>query len=240
MAGVRLAVSVLSVLPIRATRFDRPAAAVAMAVAPLVGVLLGGGVALILFLGDLGGLPALVTAALAVTAGVLLTRGLHLDGLADTVDAFGSYRPAAGALAIMKKPDIGPFGVAAVVLVLVLQVAAVGAAGPAGAVLAWTAGRLAVPIACRRGVPAARPDGLGALVAGTVPVPALAAAVLLTAGAAVLVGPWLGPAAVVVAVVTAALVVGRARRRLGGVTGDVIGAAVECATTAALVVLSAA
>ena len=83
----------------------------------------------------------------------------------------------------MKKPDIGPFGVAAVVLTLLIQAAAIS---PVAAVVAWTTGRLAITIACRRGVPAARPDGLGALVAGTVPVPVAAGlAVAVAAGAVV-------------------------------------------------------
>ncbi len=240
--GLRLAVTTLSVLPVRAGRVDRRTAAVAMAVAPLVGLLIGAVVAGVSAGTAWLGLPVLVTAVLAVTTGLLGTRALHLDGLADTVDAFGSYRPAAGALDVMKKPDIGPFGVAAIVLTLLLQVAALAAAGPVAALTAWTAGRLAVPIACRKGVPAARPDGLGALVAGTVPYPALAVAVMLTGVAAVPAvpgRPWLGPVAVAVAVAVAAATVARARKRFGGITGDVIGASVELATTAALLVLSA-
>src|SRR4051794_4716194 len=169
----------LTVLPVRATRADRPAAAVAMAAAPLVGAALGCVLALLLRAGDLV-LPAWVAAALTVAAGVLATRGLHLDGLADTVDALGSYRAGPQALAIMKKPDIGPFGVAAIALVLLLQAAALSAGPPVAAVVvAFAAGRLAVPVACRRGVPAARPQGLGAMVAGTGPLPVLAAAAAL-------------------------------------------------------------
>ncbi len=240
--GLRLAVTTLSVAPLRPGRVDRARAAVAMTAAPLVGALIGAVLAGLTAAGPALGVPAGVTAALAVAAGVLLTRGLHLDGLADTVDALGSYRPAEEALAVMKKPDIGPFGVAAIVLDLLVQVAAVAAAGPAGVALAYTAGRLAVPVACRRGVPAARPQGLGALVAGTVhPAWLAAVAAVVTAAAVVAVPgrPWQGPVAVLAGAGAAALLVRHAVRRFGGVTGDVIGAAVETATVVALLVLSA-
>jgi adenosylcobinamide-GDP ribazoletransferase len=140
----------------------------------------------------------------------------------------------------MKAPDVGPFGVAAVVLTLLIQAAALTALPPFALVVGWTAGRLAVPVACRRGVPAARSEGLGALVASTVPVGVaalLTAVVALAAAWAVPARPWQGPAAVLAAVLIAFLVVRHCVGRFGGVTGDVIGAAVEVATTSALVLL---
>jgi adenosylcobinamide-GDP ribazoletransferase len=185
--------------------------------------------------------PALVTGGLTVAAAALLTRGLHLDGLADTVDALGSYRRGADALAIIKKPDIGAFGAGAIALTLLVQAGAVAAIGPWAVVAAYAAGRLAVPVACRRGVPAARPDGLGALVAGTVRLPVVAVAAAIVVAGAVWAAPgrpWQGPAAVVAALAAAVLLVRHCVRRFGGLTGDVIGAAVEVATTTALVVLS--
>jgi adenosylcobinamide-GDP ribazoletransferase len=243
VAGLRLAVTTLTVLPLGTGRVDRSAAAVAMSVAPGVGALLGGALAAVLVGLVAAGAPVTVAAASAVTAGALLTRGLHLDGLADTVDALGSYRSGAGALDIMKKPDIGPFGVAAIALVLLLQTTALAGLThrPWVAVpVALAAGRLGVTLACRRGVPAARPDGLGALVAGTVPAPvAVTAAVAVAVGAlwAVPGRPWQGPAAVGAAVLVALLLVRHAVRRFGGITGDVLGATVEAATTVALLVL---
>ncbi|GAB1645903.1 adenosylcobinamide-GDP ribazoletransferase [Krasilnikovia sp. MM14-A1259] len=240
-AGVRLAVTTLTVFPLRAGRVDRGVAAVAMAAAPAVGALLGVAVAVVLAAGRAAGAPGQLAAALAVAAGALLTRGMHLDGLADTVDALGSYRSSGAALEIMKKPDIGPFGVAAIALTLLVQAGALAGAGAGAVVVAWTAGRLGVPLACRRGVPAARPEGLGALVAGTVPAPVAAAAVVLVATAAVWAvpgRPWQGPAAVAAASLAALLLVRHAVRRFGGVTGDVIGAAVETATTVALIGLA--
>ena len=132
---------------------------------------------------------------------------------------------------------------AAIALVLLLQTTALAGLThrPWVAVpVALAAGRLGVTLACRRGVPAARPDGLGALVAGTVPAPvAVTAAVAVAVGAlwAVPGRPWQGPAAVGAAVLVALLLVRHAVRRFGGITGDVLGATVEAATTVALLVL---
>jgi adenosylcobinamide-GDP ribazoletransferase len=236
--GLRLALTTLTVLPVRTGRVDRASAAVAMSVAPLVGALLGAVLAgLFVLLGQ-----GLVAAAVTVAAGALLTRGLHLDGLADTVDALGSYRDGAGALEIMKKPDIGPFGVAAIALALLIQAAALTEVGPVAIVVAWAAGRLGVTVACRRGVPAARPEGLGALVASTVPVPVVLGVAALVAGAAVWAAvpgrPWQGPAAVAAALLVVVLLLRHAVRRFGGITGDVLGAAVETTTTLVLVALT--
>ncbi|PZF91057.1 adenosylcobinamide-GDP ribazoletransferase [Micromonospora deserti] len=238
--GVRLALTTFSTLPVPAGRVDRAAAGTAMALAPAVGALLGVLLAgVLLLLAALA--PPLVAAGVTVGAAALLTRGLHLDGLADTVDALGSYRRGAAALEIMKKPDVGPFGVVALVVVLLVQTAALAElalrsrpAALAAVVAATAAGRLGVAFACRRGVPAARPEGLGALVAGTVgPVALVAgtAAVALSAVAAVPGRPWQGPLAVGAALAVAVGLLRHAVRRLGGVTGDVLGATVEVVTT---------
>ena len=149
----------------------------------------------------------------------------------------------------MRRSDVGPTGVVAVVLVLLLQVAALSAllssrGGSALAVVALLASRQALVVGCRSGVPAARPDGLGAAVAASVGWPAavLSSLVALTVGVllAVLAGAsWYAGLLVVVAGDLAALaVVATARRRVGGVTGDVLGASVEIALAATLVTAS--
>jgi len=235
--GLRLALTTLTVLPVRAGRVDRRTAAVAMSLAPLVGAVLGAVLAGLFVLLGQGPVAATVT----VAAGVLLTRGLHLDGLADTVDALGSYRDRDQALEIMKKPDIGPFGVAAIALALLIQAAALTEVGAGAIVVAWATGRLGATIACRRGVPAARPEGLGALVASTVPVPVAAGAAAVITAAAVFAVPgraWQGPVAVVAALLVLLLLLRHAVRRFGGITGDVVGASVETTTTLALVALA--
>ena len=163
-----------------------------------IGLLLGVIAAAVLLTTDhpLGAGP-LTGAALAVASLALLSRGLHLDGLADLADGLGSGQPAPIALDIMRRSDIGPFGTVTLILVLLIQVAALSHAetaspgrGAAALITAVVTGRLAMTWACRQGVPAARPDGLGALVAGTVrlaiPV-ALTLATVTAAAAAVVV-----------------------------------------------------
>jgi adenosylcobinamide-GDP ribazoletransferase len=105
------------------------------------------------------------------------------------------------------------------------------------------AGRLAITWACLRPVPAARPDGLGALVAGTVPPAVAVLGTVLVAALAVPAvpgRPWQGPVAVAVGLVAAALLLRRVVRRIGGITGDVLGAVAETAVTATVVVLATA
>lgn len=240
-AGLRLAVTTLTVFPVRGGRVDRPAAAWAMALAPVVGAALGAVLAGVLWVLRELGAPSLVAAGLTVAAAALLTRGMHLDGLADTVDALGSYKSGAAALDIMKKSDIGPFGVAAIALVLLLQAATLTALSPWALVAAFAGGRLAITVACHRRVPPARPEGLGALVAGTVPTTVVlpaAIVVLVSAAAATPDRPWQGPAAVAAALLAVVLLLRHAIRRFGGMTGDVLGASAELATTVALVGLS--
>ncbi|MFY9670116.1 MAG: adenosylcobinamide-GDP ribazoletransferase, partial [Trebonia sp.] len=97
---------------------------------PVVGLLLGlagAGVMIGVDTGGSGGPRRLLGAALAVGLIALLTGGLHLDGLADTADGLGSRRAPADALAIMRRSDVGPMGVAALVLVLLVQVTALAA-----------------------------------------------------------------------------------------------------------------
>ncbi|MET8079410.1 adenosylcobinamide-GDP ribazoletransferase [Streptomyces sp. NPDC005303] len=250
--GLRFAFGTLSVLPVKVTRWDRETARGGMLCAPLVGVVLGGLSAalglLLLALGSSGLLAAVATVAVPA----VLTRGLHLDGLADTADGLGSGKPAEDALRIMKQSDIGPFGVIALVLVLLAQVAALSqmygdswARGATAAVVSATAARLALTLAARTGVPPARPEGLGAAVAGVVPVRGAvltAAAVTLgAAGAGALLGSYdvvRAVLAVAAAVAVAELLLRHCTRRFGGVTGDVFGGLAETAATTALVVLS--
>jgi adenosylcobinamide-GDP ribazoletransferase len=223
-----------------------------MLCAPLAGLAVGAGAAaaglMLLFLGAGAPLAAVTSAA----EPALLTRGLHLDGLADTADGLGSGKPAEDALRIMKQSDIGPFGVITLLFVLLAQSAALAEAyadswlrGALAAVVAGTVARLALTLAARSGVPAARPEGLGAAVAGVVPVPgaigsAVAVTVLAAASSAFLGadGVVRTALAVVVALGAAELLLRHCTRRFGGVTGDVFGGLAETAATAALVVLS--
>jgi adenosylcobinamide-GDP ribazoletransferase len=266
--GLRLSLTLLTVIPVRGAfpahparapaapgPPDRATVAAAMAWAPGVGLLLGIIAAAVLLVADhpLGGGP-LTAAALAVASLALLSRGLHLDGLADLADGLGSGKPAPIALDIMRRSDIGPLGTVTLVLTVLIQVAALGHAegagygrGPAALIAAVVTGRLALTWACRRGVPAARPDGLGAMVAGTVrpvipgvitlaTVTAAAAAVVISATVTSEPLGWTLPLAVVAGLAAALALQRHAVRRLGGITGDVLGAMAEVAATVALVV----
>jgi adenosylcobinamide-GDP ribazoletransferase len=246
--GLKLAVGTLTVLPVPVARVDPGTAGRAMAWAPAIGAVLGALAGLAALATGAVGLGPLAAAVAAVATLAVLTRGLHLDGLTDTADGLGSGAPPDEALRIMKAPDVGPFGVVTLVLVLWAQVAALAQLGPreaaAALVVACATGRLAATWACRRGVPAARREGLGALVAGTVTPTVAARVTALTLLVAALFGLVAGAvplraALSVVAGLAAALAVQiHCQRRFGGVTGDVLGALVEAATTAALLVLA--
>src|SRR5215469_7004715 len=174
MSAWRAAVSTFTIIPARGPATIRPETAARMALwLPAVGCLLAVPAAGILLAVDAAGASAtrrLLGATLAVATLALLTGGLHLDGLADTADGLGSRRPDRDALSIMRRSDIGPMGVAAIIITLLVQVTALASVRPAwlGAaalIVAAVTGRVAVLLAT--GSPAARPDGFGALIAGT-------------------------------------------------------------------------
>lgn len=239
----RFALGTLTRIPVPPpTRLDSRTAARGVALAPLVGCLLGLGSGLPLLA---RGAP-LLAAALAVSLAAYLTRALHWDGLADTADGLGSGQPAGAALQIMRRSDIGPFGTLTLVLTVLLQVAALVSlppgARPAGWVGALVAARCGLVLGCYRGRPA-RADGLGKLVIGVVTARQLAGATLTTAAICALATHWVSPLAVLGAWLAAAawsaLVIRVSARRLGGATGDVLGAIIEGATAASLVAMAA-
>ncbi|MCE6997733.1 adenosylcobinamide-GDP ribazoletransferase [Saccharothrix sp. S26] len=231
---MRLALSWLTVLPVRvgSDEVDARAARRAIACAPLVGLLLGAAVVALLLLP----LPGLVAGFLVVGFLALATRGMHLDGLADTADGLGCYGPPERALAVMKDGGAGPFAVVALIVVLGAQAAAFPAVTWPAVLLALTAGRAAFVLCCLRGVPAARPEGLGALVAGTQPLRVALTWWIALAVAGFFVHPWHGPLAVAVAAALVLLLIRHTRKRFGGITGDVLGAACETATVTVLAI----
>jgi adenosylcobinamide-GDP ribazoletransferase len=216
--------------------------------APLVGVVLGGAATGAGLLGARLVSP-LVGAVLAVAVLAVLTRGLHLDGLADTADGLGPLRERERALRVMRQGDVGPFGVAALVLALLLQVACLAdlLPRPGGWVLAWTSVVVARVAMARTGLPGvavAEGSSLGRAVAGTVGRGWLAGTALLVAGAAGTTasaagagGPGAGLRVVAAAALGLLAAEGLLRRaivRLGGVTGDVMGAMGEVAVCVVL------
>ena len=244
-SALRLAVGTLTVLPTGAVTVDRPTARWAMLLAPVAVVPLGLLVAVATAASERLGWPDLVVGLVGVAALALGTRALHLDGLADTVDGLGAGWDRERALAVMRRGDVGPMGVVALVVVLGVQAATAGAlvvdgASAVGLGVLVCCSRAALVVACRAGVPAARPTGLGAAVAGTVPRGEAVAVQVVVAGVLAWVWAWRGGSweagvlTAVAAVAAAGLVVAWCGRRCGGVTGDVMGASVEVALTVLL------
>ena len=250
-AGLRLAVGLLTIIPVQPPEtIGRREARAAMLLAPLAVLpvavlagLIGWGLVAV-------GLPGILAGLVAVALLAFGTRAMHLDGLADTTDGLGSGKEADRALEIMRRGDVGPMGTVALILALAMQAVAAAALlerpyGWLQLVVLGCFSRAALLLGCVRGVPAARPDGLGALVAGTVGVPAAVSGWLVglaaATGAAVLAAqaPWQPADGAVLAALACVWLVQRCVRRLGGVTGDVLGALVEVCATVLLVAATA-
>jgi cobalamin 5'-phosphate synthase/cobalamin synthase len=248
LSGPLESAALLTVLPV-----PRRAAASTRGVlpwAPLVGLVLGGIATGAAVLGDRWISP-LAGAVLGIAVLALLTRGLHLDGLADTADGLGPLRGRERALQVMHQSDVGPFGVVTLVLTLLLQVACLAALLETrwGWLAFWAAvavARLAMARTGLPGVATAEGSSLGSLVRGTVSVRWFAGCCvgllgLLVAGTTGHLEPTVRLAVSALAGLLAAEVLRRrADTRLGGVTGDVMGAMGETATAATLLVAAVA
>ncbi|HEX5596273.1 MAG TPA: adenosylcobinamide-GDP ribazoletransferase [Micromonosporaceae bacterium] len=228
MTGLRSALALLTRVPVGGRA---PAAGLGAALPwyGVVGALVG-----LVVAGSYGAasalLPPAVAALLAVAAGVMLTGALHEDGLADVADAFGAPDHQ-GALRALKDSRLGTYGVVALILLLGLRVTLLASLGmgaalavvPAAAAL--SRGAVAVLLA---GVSPAG-TGLGAAVAAQVTRGRLiAAGAIASAIAVALLGVW-SLAAIMLAAAGAGAVAWMASRRLGAVTGDVLGAAQQVA-----------
>ena len=184
--------------------------------------------------------PPLVAAVVAVAADAALTGMLHLDGLADSADGLLPPLPRDRRLAVMAAPDVGALGVVALVLALGALVAALAALRPDVALVAglWAGSRAAMALTMVL-VPYARDRGTASGFAGrrtAAPAVTLAATVAVVTLAR---GGWAGAATAAALAAGFAAVVGLAGRRLGGYTGDVLGAAGVVAETAGLLVAAA-
>jgi adenosylcobinamide-GDP ribazoletransferase len=183
--------------------------------------------------------PRPVAAGLVLLVDACCTGLLHFDGLADAADGLLPHAPPERRLAIMRTPDVGAFGVLTVAIVVVLQAAAL-ASRPANVLLIaalWCAAR-ALVAAVPAVVPYARDHGIASpLLAGAQVWPAVA--IIPAVGLGALGAGVAGGAAIVAASLAGGATIAFAVRRIGGFTGDVLGAAIVLAETAGLVVAAA-
>jgi adenosylcobinamide-GDP ribazoletransferase len=221
----------------------RPPDTAALAWFPVVGGLIGlcvGGV----WAGGQHLWPPLAAAGIALAADALFTGGLHLDGLADAGDGLLPALPRERRLEVMADPRVGAFGLLAVAVVLLLRFGALASAASVAAVAGlWCASRTASAVVVLM-VRYSRPGGLAAAFAPQRPKPARAVAVVAIGMAFSLPLVFLGRGAVGAAALAGELavfltVIAWARRRIGGYTGDVLGAAIVVGETAGLLVLAA-
>ncbi len=205
---------------------------------PFVGFVLGTGVGVVWWVADQWW-PAPVAAVIAVTADLVMTGMLHADGLADTADGLLPHATRERRLEIMHTPDVGAFGIVAVAVAIAARGTAL-ASMPARVVLVaalWCAAR-AIVAAAPRVVPYARESGMAApLLDGAHAWPA--SAVVPAAALATLVAGRAGLAAVLCGTAAGIATIAFARRRLGGFTGDVLGASIVVTETIGLVVAAA-
>ena len=237
--GLRLAFGTLTAISMPAPSvIDRRVAGRAMTLAPLTQLPLAGALLLWGWAVRDAPVPAPVAAAIALVVVTLATRGMHLDGLADTADALSASYDRVRALEVMRLGNIGPSGVAAVVLVLLVDAGALASlltarSGIILVVISLVVSRHLLAWACSSGVPSAREEGLGATVAGTVQPAMVGLVLILLLGVSSMAtqwsgaGWWAGPVVTASAALGGVAVIRRAIRRFGGITGDVLGAVIE-------------
>jgi len=236
MGGFLGAVSLLTRVPVRSGG-DLARAAGWL---PTVGALIGFAVAGV-YAGLLHAVPPAAAAIVAIAAGVVLTGALHEDGLADVADAFGARADRARTLEILKDPRHGTYGVLALILSVGARAAALAAMSASSALVALPAAHALArgAAAAQLGLlPPATDEGLGARYAST-PRRALLATMSALAIGSLTIGAWTVPAALLAAA-AAALMGAMAVGKIGGVTGDVLGASEQLAETAILLLCAGA
>ena len=238
---LRVALALLTRVPVGAVHVGDGDLHRASAAFPLVGLVVGGVVVGVWAAGEplLGPAPATV---LAVLAAVLVTGAFHEDGLADTVDGLWGGHDPARRVEIMRDSRLGTYGTVALLGSLLLQVVLLTGLDVADvarvAVTGHVLGRGGI-LLLARWLPPVAPDGSGAQVAGPAgPVGASVAAVTCVATAVVALG-WAAALPLAVVVLVAWGVRHLVQRRLGGLVGDVLGAAQQAAMLATMVTVLA-
>lgn len=229
-----IALQFLTIFPVKLTT---PVSSAAMGRSllfyPLVGLLMGSVLLAATML--LSNQTTLVSAALILTLWVVITGGLHLDGLADSSDAWlGGLGDKARTLAIMKDPACGPIGVLALVLVLLLKFVAIASLIDSEQTFAllWALmlARLAMPLLFLT-TPYQRASGLASAMHQAMPASALRRMLLLVTVAILLLADV---GVVLVSLLVFLLLRYLMERRLGGFTGDTAGAMIELLETTVL------
>ncbi len=178
---------------------------------------------------------------LAATLTILITRGLHIDGLADMADALGARGPLERKLAVMKDPHTGAFGVLAIVADFVLKTVALGRIASSGqwmlVIVPFLAARAAQAVVATT-LPYARPEGGTAGVFVQQSRPAHLILALIVAMACSAVAGWPGLLLLATGLALAVLIRFWLKHTFGGVTGDLIGATNEIVETSLLVFLA--
>lgn len=187
--------------------------------------------------------PATVAAGLAIGVGVLLTGALHEDGLSDCCDGLGGGATRERALEIMRDSRVGAYGVIGLVLSLGLRWAALASldigTGFAALIAAHAIGRGMIVVAIRLSG-YARSDGAGRAVADGVEAWEAAVTVAIVFVIAVIFAGWSGFSAMIIAAIAGGVMLAQLMRRLGGYTGDGLGAVEQVAEVAAMVALAGA
>ncbi|MEM8869788.1 MAG: adenosylcobinamide-GDP ribazoletransferase [Pseudomonadota bacterium] len=209
---------------------------------PIVGAFVGLIATLPWVLAHLAGLPPLVCAGLSLSLAIYVTGGLHEDGLADCADGLGGGATRARALEIMRDSRIGTYGALALVLSLILRVSALASlpvwAGAAALIVVLAVGRMAIVYTLLL-FPYARPEGLASGAARAEGGVTALVATAIGAGLALALGHVAGAAALLAGAGVWAWFSWRLMRRLGGYTGDGLGATEQLVQIAALLAMAA-
>jgi adenosylcobinamide-GDP ribazoletransferase len=240
----KVALAFLTRLPVRPDGPWRGAdLAASVTMFPLVGLLVGGLGTLAYAAATALGLPPLLAALLAIAALVASTGALHEDGLADLADGLGGATRAR-TLEIMRDPRVGSFGVIALVLALLARAGTLAAlaqpAEVAAALVAASALSRALLPAAMLALPQARSNGLAAQAGRPHPARVAAGVAIALLTALLLLPPAVAVLASAAGALAGAMVAWLALRRLGGITGDVLGAVQQLAEIAFLLGVVAA
>ena len=236
-----IAVQFLTRIPVR---LEKPPSerelASSVACFPLVGLIVGGALALTHVALD-PFLPPMVAAAVLLAAYILVTGGIHLDGLMDTIDGLSCSQDPERILAVMKDSRVGAMGVAAATVVILARYSAYGSLpgtlAPGILVVAAVSSRWSMSL-CMALAPYARPgSGLGRPFVEAPNGPRLVVATLLATAITLAASGYRGLGALGVSAVATGLFVAMLRKRVGGITGDTLGALNEITEVVSLLAL---